>query len=119
MIIQRKWILMSWDVSLIKRCEYCNHNEEIDIGNYTYNISNMYKKAMGYTLSELYGKSANEVMPILNKGISDMEENPEIYQEMNPINGRGNYEGALNFLRNIRYKCILNQDYILCVEQGV
>ena len=72
-----------------------------DCGNCTYNISPMHKKAMGFTLSQLDGKKATEIIPILREGIKNMQDCPAIYKAMNPDNGWGNYEGALEYLQTI------------------
>jgi hypothetical protein len=72
-----------------------------DCGNYTYNISGMHEKAMGYRLSQLNGKSVKDIIPILREGIKQMQDNPEVYKAMNPENGWGNYEGALAYLQTI------------------
>ena len=107
---------MSWDVSLIKECKCCGHKDEIDVGNYTYNVSPMYKKAMGCSISEFNGKLAKEVLDILSQGIYNMTNEPEVYKLMNPKNGYGNYEGALRFLQEIHDVCKENQDYIIEVS---
>ena len=99
---------MSWDVSLHKKKLM---DDQIEVGNYTYNVSPMYTKAMDITISELNGKICNEVIPILRKGILEMEGSPAMYKAMNPKNGWGDYEGALGFLKDIYNKCLANPKY--------
>ena len=82
--------------------------EVVDIGNYTYNVAPMYEKAMGITISDLNGKICSKVIPILRKGVLNMTENPAMYREMNPPNGWGKYESALEFLEKIYKECVNN-----------
>jgi len=44
---------MSWSVYLHKKKWM---DDEIEVGNHTYNVSPMYSKAMGITISDLDGK---------------------------------------------------------------
>lgn len=99
---------MSWSV-------YLNINtgieerEVVDIGNHTYNVYPMYKKAIGGGLTEiLNSKICSEVIPILRKGVLEMTENPAMYKAMNPKNGWGSYETALEFLEKIYKECVNN-----------
>ncbi|MFB5759013.1 hypothetical protein [Paenibacillus medicaginis] len=102
---------MSWDVSLVK-----DGHEEIDCGNYTYNVSPMYRRAMGFTIGDLHRRSAADVAIILTDGIITLTNKPALYKEMNPENGWGNYEGAINFLAQIVKNCLLYPDYELVVS---
>lgn len=108
---------MSWDISLEKEKLMV---DTIDVGNYTYNVMPMYEKALGVqSLTEfLQGKKVSEVIQPLMKGIREMEAHPEEYKKLNPENGWGNYEGALNFLKTIVSKCVLKSDYTIKVNQG-
>ena len=99
---------MSWNVYLHKKKWM---DDEIEVGNHTYNVAPMYSKAMGITISDLDGKKCNEVIPLLRKGILEMEANPAMYKAMNPKNGWGNYESALKFLEEIYNKCLDNSKY--------
>lgn len=95
---------MSWDVSIVDR----DDTEIQYVGNYTYNVSPMYLKAMGVTLGDFHGKPAHEVLGVLRRGIDNMQENPEEYQVLNPTNGWGKYEGAITFLNKIYKSCYEN-----------
>jgi len=86
-------------------------DDEIEVGNHTYNVSPMYSKAMGITISDLDGKKCNEVLPLLRKGRREMIDNPEIYKKMNPPNGWGSYETAVLFLGDIIIACEKHKDY--------
>ena len=106
---------MSWDICLTKKCLYVSLipflidfiETDIEVGNYTYNVNPMYARAMNIKgLSKaLEGKKCKRLIPLLKGGIANMENNPDVYKRMNPENGWGDYEGALDFLRKIFNKC--------------
>ena len=100
---------MSWSVYLSKRKMM---TDEIDVGNHTYNVYPMYLRAMGNGLTDLLnGKKCKDVIPILQKGIASMEDDPDTYKKMNPPNGWGTYETALEFLKEILNACETHKDY--------
>lgn len=134
MICKEIWLILN---SIIFECyrypdatlEFDSGNDEIllkqrkyadvtvaEIGNYTYNVSNMYREAMGITLSDLHGMSATEAIDILHKGVTNMNNDPEKYKAMNPPNGWGDYEGALQFLTKILNACIENPNAYIKVN---
>ena len=76
-----------------------------EIGNYTFNVGGMWRKALGHSLMELNDRNAGDTLPALDKAVAEMESNPEEYEAMNPPNGWGSYEGALNFLRRLQTGC--------------
>ena len=70
--------------------------------NYTFNVAPMFQLALGKGgIKQLNELNREEAIKLLKVGIKDMEENPEIYKKLNPENGWGNYEGALNTLIKI------------------
>ncbi len=96
---------MSWDVSLVINTGV----EDVEVkavGNYTYNVSPMYMDAMGKSISDFHGLTAEESIVILKEGIDKMQNNPEHYQKLNPENGWGSYDGALKFLHKIYVACV-------------
>lgn len=97
---------MSFDISL----QGWVHATVFDVGNYTSNVSGMWTKALGFPLRSLKGKRASEVLPELNRAVSHMVNNREEYIPMNPPNGWGDYEGALEYLRKLRDGCAANPD---------
>jgi hypothetical protein len=110
---------MSWDVDLIKELE--DGLDEInvlhEVGNYTYNVSKMYSKAMGgFTINHLHGKKAIEAVKILQSGIIEMSKNPNEYKKLNPENGWGSYEGAKRFLKDIMNACLDYPESIVYVS---
>lgn len=76
-----------------------------EIGNYTFNVGGMWRKALGHSLLELNGQAAGDALPRLREAVAVMESNPDEYRAMNPANGWGSYEGALEFLTRLRDRC--------------
>lgn len=74
--------------------------------NYTSNVSGMWAEALGYPLSELDRRRAEDAIPELRRAAWQMANNPEKYQAMNPPNGCGNYEGARDYLVEILNACL-------------
>jgi hypothetical protein len=97
---------MSWDITLTEK--KCVDVEVSDVGNYTYNVSKMYGEAMGETLSYFHDMKAIDAIDLLYKGVIEMENNPDKYKSMNPENGWGNYEGALEYLKELLNACVKN-----------
>jgi hypothetical protein len=105
---------MSYDVSLTINTGKADH-EVVDCGNYTYNVSPMYRKAFPLAtkgiqlgINCLHDMRADAAAEILNVAIDAMVQNKEEYIALNPSNGWGNYDGALSFLCNIRSLCLIH-----------
>lgn len=94
---------MSWDITLTEK--KLEEVEVADIGDYTYNVSKMYKKAMGKTMSDFHGKRAKDILDIITKGYQCMVSNEEEYKHLNPVNGWGNYHGAVDYLDKLIKSC--------------
>ncbi len=78
----------------------------VEIGNYTSNVSPMWTSALGGTrLREFHHVSCAEAAGPLAEAVKRMEADPAAYQGMNPSNGWGDYEGALDYLRRIAEAC--------------
>lgn len=76
-----------------------------DVGNYTSNVSGMWARALGERLKEFDGRNADESVGALDVGIAAMRANPDEYRAMNPANGWGCYEGAVEYLVGLRAAC--------------
>lgn len=76
-----------------------------DIGNYTSNVSHMWGTALGYRLADLDGRTARDAVDDLLRAVASMEDQPGTFLAMNPANGWGDYEGALDYLRRLRDAC--------------
>ena len=96
---------MSWDINLNARTE-CGQLVHVDWKNYTSNVAQMYFDALGGDgIRQFAGMKAKDAIPILREGVRKMRENPEKYKDMNPSNGWGDYEGALELLEWMLEKC--------------
>lgn len=78
--------------------------------NYTSNVSGMWTKALGGTISlgeliDQKGERNADLIPHLAAAIARMTANPDEYRAMNPANGWGDYEGALAFLEWMLAMC--------------
>lgn len=79
----------------------------------TYNLAPMFREALGIPMSahadsgggHLDGMLARDALPILNRAIERMCSEPDRFRALNPPNGWGSYEGALEFLRWLREQC--------------
>lgn len=109
---------MSYDIYL--RAESCQDNRP---GNYTYNVDAMFALALGDpesrvrrvtdiflhrgdpVLSRFLHMRAGDCIEALSEAVTDMRENPAQYIKLNPPNGWGNYEGALEYLQHFLDAC--------------
>jgi hypothetical protein len=66
----------------------------------------MWREALGYSLADLHGRTAGDVIADLRRAVGHMAGNPEIYRAMNPPNGWGTYEGARDYLVQLLDGCI-------------
>ena len=108
---------MSWDFLM-----------EIDVGgeepmllsfeeNATYNLSPMFYKAFGKEgIRGLNNKSGLECEPLIKKALVEMKTNQAEYELLNPKNGWGNYEGAIDLLVNLLRWSIIAPKAIMKVQ---
>ena len=106
---------MSYNVSL-KINTGIKNKSVIGIGNMTWNVAEMYYKAMGKSLLDLDNLLVKDVVPILAAGICNMIKNKSDYVKLNPPNGWGSYDDALEFLMEILKECTKNPLCILVVN---
>lgn len=69
--------------------------------NYTSNVSPMWAAALGgETLGDRIDRAVvnEDLIEPLRGAIAAMKADPELYRGMNPANGWGDYDGALQFL---------------------
>lgn len=100
---------MSFDISLIvPACpECCRPTETIDVADPTYNLGLMWREAFDgdQGIRGLNGLSAAEVMLRVKVAIERMLAAPEQYRKLQPDNGWGDYEGAVDVLQRLLTKC--------------
>lgn len=78
---------------------------EVDL-NVTHNLSPMWREAgIRDALYESNGQPARAIGPLLRIGLVKMLRNPDKYRAMNPPNGWGDYDGAIEFLTKAALAC--------------
>lgn len=121
---------MSYDVSIMSperwehyfeaqhdwRTEHECPGVQLEVGNYTSNVSPMWETALQVSrrvamadavgLSALHGVPCGVAAGYISGGIDRMVLEPELYRAMEPSNGWGDYEGALQYLRDILAQCV-------------
>lgn len=82
--------------------------EVLEVGNCTSNVAPMWKQALGVRLRDYDGVPCERALAPLRDGIRRMEDDPAKHRAMEPENGWGDYEGALNYLRKLADACAAN-----------
>ena len=102
---------MSYDINVRRY-----YPDILDI-NYTSNVSPMFRLALGKNgIKQLNDLSRKEYIELLENGIAHMEQNPEVYKKLNPENGWGDYEGALDVLVKILEALQSDEESYVCIE---
>jgi len=96
-IAEGEEVTMSTTFSL--ECPHCG--TEVYSVNYTWNISPMWVEAQVFNELKAGGKRGSEIGAALVTGLARMRADPERYRALNPANGWGSYEGALQTLGEI------------------
>ena len=126
---------MSYDTSIIIDTGGEYPAEVEDIGNYTSNVSEMYRLAMPgpyagggkydgvkdlgeerVGLPGISGLQCTQAAEILRLGIVYMEEHRKELIKLEPENGWGSYQGALDYLRKIHDACVRHPKATLAVN---
>lgn len=80
---------------------------EIWSGNLTYNLSPMLDAAGGdyweLISRQSKGKLGQDILPAVDALLAELHRDPAKYQALNPSNGLGNYEGAVEFMTNLQF----------------
>lgn len=92
--------------------------------NYTYNVSPMFYEAFDLRkldgtpagIRGLDGRTGDEAGKALDVAIQRMEADPDRFEKMNPENGWGDCDGALELLRKLRGWCAEYPDAVMCVS---
>jgi hypothetical protein len=102
---------MSYDVW------FRDHNRDISPSfNYTSNVGGMFWKAGKFSIKHLHGKTGAEAMMMLEPVVSYMEMHPAEMKALAPDNGWGDFQGALEFVRDILDVCAENPEYIVVTD---
>lgn len=90
----------------------CEDGRSGGCGNYTSNVSPMWRAALQdatgepMRLSDLDGKSGCHAAPILRHAVLIMADEPTRFRAMEPENKWGSYEGAMHYLVQIADWCL-------------
>ena len=88
---------------------YLEVRTEVFTDNVTHNLNEMATEACLYSVlwrpEELDIEFANELITPLQKGLDLLLANPEQFKKFNPVNGWGDYEGLVEFVRNYLDAC--------------
>lgn len=94
---------MSYDITLQAKIEGIDKYLDIDTDvNTTYNVRELIEKSSGWKIKncELNGK-AEDLMPLIQKGISELTNNPNEYKKYESSNGWGTVETTLYFYERL------------------
>lgn len=92
----------------------------VEVGNYTHNCQPMWWLALAegahveMSLCDFDGMAADKASPLLELAVAHMraEENRDRYVDLNPSNGWGDYETALEYLNAFYEACV---EHPLCI----
>ncbi|MGW5711622.1 hypothetical protein ACWF8U_20480 [Streptomyces olivaceus] len=111
---------MSYDVSLWTTVDTGDPDAltvcVADVGNYTSNVSRMWTDALGHPLGELHDRTAGDCIEALKDAVTALEAEPARFTELEPANGWGTYEGALDYLRCLRDACRVHPKAVIYVS---
>lgn len=83
----------------------------VGVGNMTHNVQPMWRKAIKETsnrdmnLCDFDGWLAEKAVSILGSALQHMLENKQSYLPLNPSNGWGSYQTAVEYLENFYKQC--------------
>lgn len=114
---------MSLDFYLNTRsvCPHCGKpiGDSIEVwsSDITHNVLPMWRLAgCDKALYESEGKQAAEILPDLERGLAAMREEPDRFHDLNPSNGWGTYEGAVEWLANLIDVCAAHPNAVVHVS---
>jgi len=79
-----------------------------EVGNYTSNLAGMWWDAFGYSFADLDGRSCSEAAPLIAAALVKMRDpaNFEKYKAMEPSNGWGDMDSAIDFVQKTHDACL-------------
>lgn len=108
---------MSIDIDLV--IDTGNNYTTVEVvGNMTHNVQPMWRKALQITsgvdmnLCDFNEWGAEKALPLLEKALEHMKQNRDEYVPLNPSNGWGSYESAVEYLSDFVTAC---QDHPACM----
>ncbi len=91
---------------------------EVFHSNMTHNVVPMWKKAGIYdSVYNSEGRRAGDVAKELYGGFVHMKEEPEIFEKLNPSNGWGSYDTAVEFLEELISACNEHPDGVIRISK--
>ncbi|MDR1056399.1 MAG: hypothetical protein LBL90_11415, partial [Prevotellaceae bacterium] len=93
----------------IERLEDDYEDAKLFSADITHNLNEMAKAVGLYEVlwhpEEIGITIASQMILPLEKGVKELEANPDKYKVYNPSNGCGNYEGFVSFCKSVLQKC--------------
>ena len=74
----------------------------------TYNLGQMFRACTGWNFEQGKWYKVSDVIPKIERGIHELKFNREKYTSLNPKNGWGNIDSALNALESM-LECIVEE----------
>ena len=102
---------MSYDLEILAKIENGQYIRiaEPRQSSPTYNLGKMFRVAMDWDFDQGTIYNVADIFENIQRGISELERNPEKYVQYEPENKWGTVSSALEDLRSLR-DCILRQD---------
>lgn len=90
------------------------HKEVLFFANITHNLNKMAVEAGIYEAlwnpDEIRINNAHQLIPLLEHGLMELENDPDRFSTLNPPNGWGSYEGLIKFVKKYLSACRENPD---------
>lgn len=81
----------------------------------TYNLRDMFVACMDWDYTQCEYYPCKDVLPKIERGITELMTKPKRYDKYNPSNGWGSREGAIKVLESLR-TCILEEAESIPIE---
>ena len=109
---------MSYDLRIAVKIEGLDQYADIATPKYdspTYNLRDMFVACMDWDYKQGEYYPCKDVLPKVEKGITELRTKPNQYNRYNSPNGWGTREGAINALESLR-TCILEEAEYIPIE---
>jgi hypothetical protein len=96
-------------------------SHEIYSANITHNLGRMASEAGVYMAlwrpDEIGITHAHQLIPLLREGLALLQGDPDKFQQFNPSNGWGDYDGLVQFVENYIRACEAHPDAVVGVSR--
>lgn len=99
---------MSYDLRIAVKVEGCGKLIDIrepELANPTYNLGKMFRACTGWDYEQGKYYNCSDVIENIDRGIRELRKRPSAYKSLEPDNGWGTLEDAVQVLESLR-KCI-------------